>query len=72
MAEPTRTSESIRAAYRVQDLATMLNISTRSVWRLQSEGRIPGMFRPGRRTVRWNRVAVDAWLAEGCPRPKSR
>jgi predicted DNA-binding transcriptional regulator AlpA len=49
-----------------QDLARLLNISVRSVWRRDSAGQIPRPVRIGR-SVRWSRDEVAAWVRAGCP-----
>jgi excisionase family DNA binding protein len=56
--------------YDVSDLATMLKLSQRTIWRLTSEGQIPGRLQIGK-SVRWSRRIVDSWIEKGCPRPKS-
>lgn len=52
----------------VRDVATMLGISVRSVWRLQNTGQIVAPIRVGG-AVRWRRDEVRRWIDEGCPRP---
>ena len=49
----------------VADMARLLGISTRSVWRLTRAGRCPKPVRLGRAT-RWRRREVEAWVSEGC------
>jgi excisionase family DNA binding protein len=48
-------------------LATALQISKRSIWRLCDERKIPEPIRLGG-AVRWRVKEVEAWLASGCPR----
>lgn len=48
------------------ELAALLRISTRSLWRLLSAGRLPKPIRLGR-SVRWRRVEVEIWINCGCP-----
>jgi excisionase family DNA binding protein len=50
----------------VQDLATILKISTRSVWRLLSAGKLPSPVRIGG-AVRWRYDEVKHWIDAGCP-----
>lgn len=50
----------------VKQLAAVLNLSTRTVWRMHSEGRIPPSVRLGR-SVRWRRDEIDEWISAGCP-----
>jgi len=50
----------------VGQVARMLNCSTRTVYRMADKGSIPPPVRFGS-LVRWNRKAIDAWVADGCP-----
>jgi len=50
----------------VDVLATMLDISPRSVWRRLSSGEMIEPVRIGT-CVRWRRQEVEAWIAAGCP-----
>jgi excisionase family DNA binding protein len=50
----------------VQAVAAMLSCSTRHVYRLADAGRMPPPLKLGA-LCRWNRRAVETWLAEGCP-----
>lgn len=50
----------------VDDVAAALQCSTRHVYRLEVDGRIPRATRLGA-LVRWRRDVIDAWLAAGCP-----
>jgi excisionase family DNA binding protein len=54
----------------VEQVATLLNCSTRHVWRLHDGGKMPAAVRLGA-LVRWRRQDLDAWLAAGC-RPVRR
>jgi excisionase family DNA binding protein len=47
-------------------LAAMLDVSTRTVWRLLSTGRIVQPIRIGG-SVRWRLDEVREWIAKGCP-----
>lgn len=49
-----------------EELAGMLAISTRSLWRLRSAGQLPRPVQLGGST-RWRRVEVEQWIAAGCP-----
>lgn len=57
----------------VADVAALLNASERTVWRLADSGKMPRPVALGR-ARRWNRKAVESWIAEGCPvvRPATR
>jgi len=48
------------------DVARLLNISTRHVWALHSSGRLPRPVALGR-ARRWNVADLRDWLAAGCP-----
>lgn len=50
----------------VGDVAKMLKCSPRTVYRLADAGRIPRPVKLGA-LVRWNREAVEQWIAGGCP-----
>jgi excisionase family DNA binding protein len=52
----------------VQTVAKLLGISTRSVWRLHSSGKIIEPVRIGS-LVRWKRDDLQRWVNEGCPEP---
>jgi predicted DNA-binding transcriptional regulator AlpA len=54
------------------DLARLLHISVRSLWRLRSAQLIPEPVRLGGTTVRWRYDEVREWIAAGCPEPKAR
>jgi predicted DNA-binding transcriptional regulator AlpA len=47
-------------------VAAMLEISVRQVWRLSNTGRLPRPVRLGN-CVRWRRAEIEAHLAAGCP-----
>ena len=50
------------------DLAVLIGVSTRTVWRLLSSGRLIEPVRLGG-NVRWNRERIEEWIREGCPTP---
>ena len=50
----------------VQAVAALLSCSTRHVYRLADAGRMPSPVKLGA-LVRWPRLAVETWLADGCP-----
>jgi len=58
-----------------EELAGLLQVSIRSLWRLRSAGQIPPPIRL-RKVVRWRLVEIEDWLAKGCPaqsdEPESR
>lgn len=59
-------SKETRVLIDVAKVARMLSVSTRTVWRLVSAGKLPAPIRVGR-SVRWCRAAIDAWISQGCP-----
>ena len=48
---------------RVSEVAAMLGVHTRSVWRLASNGTIPRPVRLSLRLVRWRRADLERHLA---------
>jgi excisionase family DNA binding protein len=69
---PAPPNVTLAATYTVSDLAALLQLSERTVWRLTDGGLIPGKIRIGSKSVRWSKSVIDQWIASGCPRPKSR
>jgi prophage regulatory protein len=53
------------------EVARLLNVSTRTLWRQLSAGQIPSPVRFGG-TVRWRVDELKKWIAEGCPPPRAR
>jgi predicted DNA-binding transcriptional regulator AlpA len=53
-------------AISARELAEMLGISLRQVWRLNSAGKLPRPLRIGG-SVRWDRDEILRWFREGCP-----
>lgn len=47
----------------VKDLAKLLSMSVRTVWRLRSAGCLPKPIRIGR-SVRWDRADIERWVDE--------
>jgi excisionase family DNA binding protein len=50
-----------------RQLAELLQISTRVLYRLVRQGTIPGRLPFNPRITRYSRPAVMQWLAAGCP-----
>jgi predicted DNA-binding transcriptional regulator AlpA len=50
------------------ELAEMLQVSTRTLWRLRSAGKLIKPIKLGGST-RWRLDEVQAWIAAGCPAP---
>lgn len=66
----TATSPAAAPAAKLLDVhavAAMLGVSPRTVYRLSDAGRMPSTLRLGS-LVRWDRAALDEWIAAGCPR----
>ena len=51
-----------------EEVAAMLGVSERTLWRLLSAGKLPQPVRIGRST-RWRAAEVREWIERGCPRP---
>lgn len=70
MAEPstkTETENDLKPLLiPIRDVAKILGISSRSVWRMLSTGQIIRPVRIGG-SVRWNREEVEQWVTHGCP-----
>jgi excisionase family DNA binding protein len=49
----------------VDKVATMLDCSTRHIYRLEEKGQMPSAVRLGA-CVRWPRATIEKWIAEGC------
>ena len=54
----------------VQDVAKLLNCSSRTIYRLSSSGRMPRPVRLGA-LVRWRRGELLDWLDAGCPKVRT-
>jgi prophage regulatory protein len=48
------------------EVAAMLGVSERTLWRLLSAGKVPEPVRFGRST-RWRAAEVADWIDRGCP-----
>jgi predicted DNA-binding transcriptional regulator AlpA len=53
------------------EVARMLQISTRTVWRLRSGGELPEPVRFAG-TVRWRLAQIKKWIADGCQMSTAR
>lgn len=52
----------------VKELAEMLGVSTRQVWRGRDSGHFPQPLQiGGRKCLRWDAATVAAWIADGAP-----
>lgn len=59
-----------QALLSARQVAELLNISTRTLWRLKSAGRLPAAIRIGK-SIRWRREDLNTWIEEGCQTPIS-
>ncbi len=60
----TETSDSLLIT--ATEVARLLNISKRTLWRLLSAGKLPPPVRLGN-AVRWRRDQLEQWISQGCP-----
>jgi len=51
-------------------LAELLNISERTLYRLKSRGSLPAPIQLGG-SIRWRRAEILQWVADGCPPPST-
>ena len=65
MSEPTTTTDG--ELIDVSRIARLLDVSTRTVWRMVHRGELHEPFKVGGGT-RWRRVEIDRWLDAGCPK----
>jgi excisionase family DNA binding protein len=54
-----------------EELARLMHVSERTLWRLLSAGKVPQPVRIGRNT-RWRYAEVREWIEKGCPGPSFR
>lgn len=47
------------------EVAQLLHVSTRTLWRLRSAGTLPSPVRLGG-AVRWLLTDIETWIANGC------
>jgi excisionase family DNA binding protein len=60
-----------REAYKIEEIAALLQCSVRHVFRQSKQNKIPGKIHCCGRLSRFSRAAVDAWLAGEPPNPPS-
>lgn len=69
MRQDTLPAERARPALiSATELADLLQISTRTLWRLRSAGKLVEPIKLGGST-RWRLDEVQKWIAAGCPVP---
>ena len=49
-----------------EEIARCMKISTRTVWRLKTQGELPKAVKVGR-AVRWRQNDILHWIEQGCP-----
>lgn len=66
--EPAPRAERLYEASLLQaaDVAKILNVSIRTLWRLDSASQLPKSLTIGR-SRRWRREEIVAWVNAGCP-----
>jgi prophage regulatory protein len=64
--KPRLANELISAS----QLADLLSISERTLYRLKSIGQLPSPIVLGG-SVRWRLAEIREWIAQGCPKPAS-
>jgi excisionase family DNA binding protein len=55
----------------VHDLATILKVSQRTIWRLLSAGKLVKPIRLGG-VVRWRYDEIQRWISDNCPPPNGK
>lgn len=53
-----------------KELAKLLRVSTRTIWRRKSAGEIPPPIKLGG-LIRWQYGQIKSWISAGCPRPET-
>jgi len=53
------------------ELAALLSLSKRTLWRLRSAGDLPKPVKLGN-SVRWVRDEINIWIDAGCPTAQAR
>jgi excisionase family DNA binding protein len=54
---------------KLEELAAILRVKPRTLRRHHDAGKIPRAIRIGS-GLRWNRAAIEAWIAQGGPRQR--
>lgn len=52
-----------------KELAEMLSVSARHIWRMKATGKLPKAVEIGN-CIRWKLVEISDWLTMGCPDAK--
>lgn len=67
MAESPSTKIESLGLLTVKQVASLVQLSSRAIWRLRSKGWIPNPIQVGG-AVRWRRTEVEDWIRDGCPK----
>lgn len=49
------------------EVARRLGLSVRTIWRLNSAGKLPSPVPIGGKSKRWRAEEITTWVAAGCP-----
>jgi prophage regulatory protein len=64
-----KSDQDSQLAVSARQLAALLNVSLRQVWRLNAAGKLPRPVRLGG-SIRWDRQEIIDWFKAGCPERK--
>lgn len=64
--QTNQTSDELPVLLTIRELAAILKISQRSVWRLVSSGKLIQPLHIGG-SIRWRQDEVLKWIEQGCP-----
>ena len=62
----TKESEVQPELVTAKELARLLAVSPRTVWRMRDSGHLPAPLRLGG-AIRWRAADIREWIARGCP-----
>jgi excisionase family DNA binding protein len=54
-----------------KELAKLLNVSTRQIWRMRSSGKLPKPLILGCHSIRWRTSEIENWLEADAPDMKT-
>jgi len=67
-ADPDRFQETKSLPfYEINELAELLQVTRRTIYRMMTDGRIPKPIHFGPRFKRWSWVEINQWIIDGCP-----
>lgn len=64
--QTNQTSDELPVLLTIRELAAILKISQRSIWRLVSSGKLIQPLHIGG-SIRWRQDEVLKWIEKGCP-----